>query len=284
MAIDAKTKVYCVIGNPVEHSLSPAIHNAAFQKLGLNCVYVAFPVKDVGLAVKGMKALDISGASVTIPHKVKIIEYLDQVDDIASNIGAVNTVVNDGAVLKGYNSDGLGALRALQVAAVNLTGKRILVLGSGGAARSIVFTIAMQENPEQIYILGVEEEELNKLLEDIRKRIKINVMGKLLDNNIIKKMIDDSDVLIHCTPIGMYPKVDISLVPSEMLRKELVVFDIVYNPLNTELLSAAKAAGCQIIRGIEMFVNQAVVQFELWTGEKAPVALMQKVLEDSLRR
>ncbi|MBI4831148.1 MAG: shikimate dehydrogenase [Candidatus Lindowbacteria bacterium] len=282
--IDAKTKLCAVIGNPVEHSLSPAIHNAAFEALALNYVYVAFRVEDVAGAISGLRALgNFRGLSVTIPHKVSIMRYLDEIDEIAKNIGSVNTVVNENGVLKGSSSDGPGALKALADCGIELPGRDVLVLGSGGAARAIAFTLAMTDRPPKISVLGVIPEEVDKLTHDLKQKTTACVNGMLLDHSSLRKGVETADIIIHCSPVGMHPRTDETLVPKELLQPRHLVFDIVYNPRRTRLLAEAESAGCTTIPGIEMCVNQAMVQFELWTGQRAPGSVMRRVVEESLR-
>jgi len=275
--IDAKTKICVLIGDPVKHSFSPLIHNAGFNALGINFVYVACLVKDLEHAIKGIRALDIRGASVTIPHKVKAISYVDKLDDLAQKIGSINTIVNQKGKLIGYNSDGMGALKAFQDCTIDLKGKSVLVLGSGGVARAIAFSLVMRGEVKRLHILGIIEDEMNILIEDLRKTGGIAIQEALLQEDILKKTLSASDILINCTPTGMYPKTKESPVPSSFLRPGLLVFDVVYNPPQTTLLKDAQKAGCMTVSGLEMFINQAIVQFELWTGEKAPVDAMKKV-------
>lgn len=282
--INAKTKVCALIGDPVEHSFSPLIHNAGFRELGINFVYVAFRVKDVENAIKGIRALNFRGASITIPHKVKAVGYLDSLDEMAKKIGSINTIVNQNGELKGFNSDGMGALKALHDHRSDLKGTSVSVLGSGGAARAITFALAMRAKLKELHILGIIKEEISALTDDLEKVTETKVKGELMDEDILRKRIFGSDLLINCTPVGMYPKSDGSPVPINFLRKGLLVFDIVYNPPQTQLLKEAKSIGCDTISGIEMFINQAVVQFELWTAKKAPEAVMRKVVLDCLTR
>jgi shikimate dehydrogenase len=277
--IGTKTKLCAVIGNPVAHSMSPAIHNRAFAELKLDYVYMAFRVEDVGAAVAGMRALEnFRGMSVTIPHKVSIIEHLDEVAEVDRGIGSINTVVNDGGRLKGYGSDGPGALRALTEARVRVAGRNVTILGSGGAARAIAFTLASKAKPASLAILGVIEDELNTLGRDLTDRTGAHVTWAMLDDDTLARRLADSHVLIHCTPIGMHPKTKESIVSKALLHRDLAVMDIVYNPLETKLLAEAKARGLKTVSGIEMFANQAVIQFELWTGKKAPLKAMRNVL------
>ncbi len=282
--IDARTRLCLLIGDPVEHSLSPAIHNAAFRGLGLNYVYLAFQVKDVKAAVEGLRGLGVRGASVTIPHKLAVIRHLDEIEDVAEWIGSVNTILNDRGVLKGYNSDASGALAALRERGVRLGGKKALILGSGGAARSIGFALAARGKVKEICIIGIVEKEFKKLARDISRKTGVQARARMLEHDSLARAMAESDVVIQCTPVGMYPKIKQTLVPKSFFRPELKVMDIVYNPLETRFLREARAAGCKTIPGIEMFLNQAVVQFELWTGVKAPKDLMRNILKKNLRK
>jgi shikimate dehydrogenase len=277
--IGPSTKLCALIGNPVAHSMSPAIHNRAFAELGLDYVYVAFRVEDVGAAVAFMRKIDnFRGMSVTIPHKVSIIKYLDEVAEVDRRIGSVNTVVNDGGRVIGYGSDGPGAQKALIDAGVRLAGKNVTMLGSGGAARAIAFTLATKANPAALFLLGIEEPELKALARDIVRKTGTKATSALLEAETLEARLAESQVLIHCTPVGMHPKTNVSVVPKSLLHRELAVMDIVYNPLKTKLLADAEARGLKTISGVEMFVNQAVIQFELWTGKTAPRRVMRDVV------
>ena len=276
--ITTGTKLCAVIGNPVAHSMSPAIHNRAFAELGLDYVYLAFRVEDVRAIVGFMRGIDnFRGLSVTIPHKVSIIKHLDEVAEVDRRIGSVNTVVNDGGRLKGFGTDGPGALRALTDAGVRVAGRNVTMLGSGGAARAIAFTLA-EAKPASLCLLGIIEPELKALRRDLVKKTGINATCGLLEPKALQARLAESQVLIHCTPIGMHPKTHESVVPTSLLHRDLAVMDIVYNPLKTKLLADAEARGLKTISGVEMFVNQAVMQFELWTGKPAPRAVMRDVV------
>ncbi|HMS84221.1 MAG TPA: shikimate dehydrogenase [Nitrospira sp.] len=280
MEIDTKTQFCGVIGNPVGHSLSPAIHNAAFRTLGLNFVYLAWQVEAIGEAVNGLRALgNFRGASVTIPHKVATIQFLDHVEPTAKRIGAINTIVAEKGKLTGYNTDAIGALRALREGGVDLKGQRIVVLGSGGAARAIAFALAAESGAEKLTLLGIEDRERTTLAKDIRSAAAMAVEDSFLDESTLRQVLPESHVLIHCTPVGMSPKVDTTCVPASLLHEKLSVMDIVYNPRETQLLKDAKRVGCKTIPGLEMFLNQAVAQIELWANQSAPVAVMRTVLE-----
>jgi len=280
--ISPSTKVCAVIGNPVAHSMSPAIHNRAFAELGLDFVYVAFRVEDIGAAVAGMRAFEnFRGLSVTIPHKVSIIPHLDEVAEVDRQIGSVNTVVNEGGRLKGFGTDGPGAQQALRDAGVEVAGKSVTILGSGGAARAIAFTLAAAK-PAAIAILGIIEPEMRALTGDLVAKAGAPATWALLDAKTLAARLAESQVLVHCTPVGMHPKTTESAVPAALLHHDLAVMDIVYNPLQTQLLADAAARGLKTISGVEMFVNQAVLQFELWTGRRAPRAAMREVVLEHL--
>lgn len=280
MSIDVHTQFCGVIGNPVEHSLSPAIHNAAFQRLGLNFVYLAWRVESIGDAVRGLRALgNFRGASVTIPHKVGVIPFLDSVEPVAGQIGAVNTIVSDKGALAGYNTDATGALRALREAGTPLKDESVVVLGSGGAARAIAFALAGQAGVSRIHLLGIDEQERVALARELREKTAVETSDAVLEDTVLRRILPDVRVLIHCTPVGMTPKTGSSCVPTALLHRDLTVMDIVYNPRNTQLLMDAAASGCRTIAGLEMFLHQAAAQFELWTGRPAPIDVMRRVLE-----
>ena len=280
MDINAHTQFCGVIGNPVEHSLSPAIHNAAFQKLGLNFVYLAFRVEAIGEAIKGLRALgNFRGASVTIPHKVAAVPFLDSVEPTARHIGAINTIVAEGGTLTGHNTDAIGALRALREGGVELKGRQVVMLGSGGAARAIAFALGTVTGIERLTLLGIDSQERTALARDLQSKIGMTVQESLLDEGALRNILPDSHVLIHCTPMGMSPKVNETAVPAALLHTGLTVMDIVYNPRDTQLLKDAKARGCRTIPGLEMFLHQAAAQFELWTHHAAPADVMRAVLE-----
>ncbi len=282
--IDAKTKVCGIFGHPVGHSLSPEIHNAAFMACNLPFVYVAHDVEPgkVMLAMEGIRAMGYRGLSITIPHKVTALDCVDEIDETARIIGCINTVVNDNGRLHGSNSDGLGALGALREAGADPKGSRTLVLGSGGAARAIAVTLSRQAPPENLTLLGVDEEELELLAQDVQRQGDSHVSSARLTPDSIRKELERADILLHCSPIGMHPNEDQSLVPPELLKETLTVLDVVYNPRRTKLIQDAEQVGCRTILGLEMFLGQAFVQFELWTGVQAPRRVMREIVEAKL--
>jgi len=284
MTITARTQVCAVIGDPVGHSLSPQIHNAAFQSLGLDFVYVAFPVRrgQTEAALQGVRALGVRGLSVTIPHKVDVIPHLDQVDEVARNIGSVNTVVNDKGLLVGHSTDGPGAIRALAAAGVNPAGRRVLLIGSGGAARAIAFTLGTLDPLPQLEILGIDPVEVEKLAADLCAKTRLPLKEAEIREDTLALATTEAEIIIHATPVGMSPKVDDSLIPARLMRPDHVVFDVVYTPLETRLLKDAARAGARVVPGLGMFVHQAAIQFELWTGRTAPVDLMTRTVTGAL--
>ncbi len=284
MEITSETQLCGVLGNPVHHSLSPAIHNAAFQHLDLNFVYLAFPVEDVEGAMRGIRALgNLRGFSVTIPHKIAVMPYLDEIEPTAHHIGSVNTIVKDQGKLTGYNTDASGALQALRQGGATLDGQQVLLLGSGGAARALAFGLAVEGGIQGLTILGIDDHERTSLVRDLNERTSLTVEEAPLNDETLANGIAHAQTMIHCTPIGMSPNIDKSCVPKSLLKPELTVMDIVYNPLETQLIRDAREVGCRTIRGVEMFVNQAVGQFEKWTGQAAPVDVMRTILEEKFR-
>jgi len=284
-SIDTATQLCAVIGNPVEHSLSPCMHNAAFEAAGLNYVYVAFQVEDVAGCLAGMRALpSFRGMSVTIPHKIAVMPHLDAIDPMAVNVGSVNTIVNEGGRLVGSTTDGLGTLRVFDEAGVSLKGKRVLFIGAGGAVRSVAFALAERAGVTDVTILGRTESRVTTLVNDLKAKTDIAIHPGSLPQDIEPAMTQH-DVVIQGTPIGMYPhNQDETIVPAGFFRPEQIVFDMVYRPLKTRLIREAETAGCRTILGIEMLLQQAVLQFEAWTGIDAPVEVMRKSLLATLEQ
>jgi shikimate dehydrogenase len=267
--IDGATRVYGLLGQPVAHSLSPAMHNAAFRELGLNAVYVAFHVEDLARAVSGLRGLQIGGVSVTIPFKEEIISLLDKVDPQATKIGAVNTVVNRDGRLEGYNTDWQGALMALE-GKTEIDGKRFLILGAGGAARAIAFGI--QEKGGQVAVTDL----------DMAKALALS--RKLWVEVVAPTYLEQypAEILINATPVGMEPQSGDIPIDPKLLSRFRLVMDIVYRPLETRLLREASSRGCQVIDGLQMLIHQGAAQFELWTGQPGPQEVMARAACDSL--
>jgi len=284
IAISTGTQICAIIGNPVTHSLSPAIHNAAFDALDLDFVYVAFRVENVKDALTGMSALEnFRGMSVTIPHKIEIIKYVDEISDLDRHIGSINTVINEGGRLLGLGTDGPGALKAIRDAGVGLDDRKVLMLGSGGAARAIAFTLAQSARLKGIVLLDIDATMLKKLASDLEAGTDTPIGSDMMTEASLIENMQEANLIIHCTPIGMHPHEASSLVPAELFRPEQVVFDVVYTPLKTKLLTEAEANGLKVISGVDMFVNQAVLQFERFTGIDAPEDVMHQVVMEQLQ-
>ena len=276
--ISGKIRVCGIIGDPIGHTMSPLMHNAAFEKMGVDYLYVPFRVKkeELGKAIEGMRALNIRGLNVTTPHKVAIIPFLDKLDRLAERIGAVNTIVNDDGVLTGYNTDATGFLQALLEGGIEPAEKKVVILGAGGASRAISFTIA--ERGAHLVILNrlLELDWAEELAGQISQAFKKEVKALELNEENLVAMLEGTDVLINATSVGMYPSIDETPVTANLLSPDLVVFDIVYNPVKTRLLKEAEAAGAKTISGLDMFIWQGALAFEKWTGLKAPVELMRE--------
>jgi shikimate dehydrogenase len=269
--INADTRICCLIGDPVGHSLSPLIHNAGYQALGINYAYIPFRVSDIRGAIEGIRALGIRGASVTIPHKTKVLKYLDKLDPLAEKIGAVNTIVNEDGVLTGYNTDGDGAIQALEETTA-LEGKKVILIGSGGAASAIAF--GLKAKGAKLVVLNRTEDKAKRLAK------KVNAEGSGDLNRLAE--ISSADILINATPVGMLPKTDQTVIPKDLLHNRLTVFDIVYNPGETRLIAEARERGCAIVYGYKMLLYQAEKQFELFTGRQAPLPAMESALTQAL--
>ena len=283
-SISVNTQFCAVIGNPIAHSLSPAIHNAAYDALDLDFVYVACQVEDVKGALAGMRALgNFRGMSITIPHKIEAMKHVDKVAEVDRSIGSINTVVHEGGRLLGFGTDGPGALKALTDAGVDVNGKNVLMLGAGGAARAISFTLARTTKLAALALLDINETLLAGLSADLRAGTPATIHAAPFTADTLAAAMKRADIIIHCTSVGMHPKEDATLVPPDLFRPGQAVLDIVYTPLQTRLLIEAKERGLKVIPGIEMFVNQAVLQFERFTGERAPVDVMRRVVLERLQ-
>jgi shikimate dehydrogenase len=284
LVFSGKTRVCAVIGDPIEHSLSPAIQNAAFGALGLDFVYAAFRVKpsEVANALSGMRALGIVGFNVTMPHKEAVIAHLDQIDETAKFLNSVNTIHNNDGKLLGYSTDGTGALMALKENGADPKGKRVLMLGSGAAARAIAFTLVQET--DELVVLNRTVSEAKELAQTLKQKFNKKVVADSLSPDIIKEKICDSDILLNTTSVGMKPNLSQGLIDPSTLKADLTVMDIVYNPVETKLAVDAKAAGAKVISGVEMLIYQGAASFEIWTGKQAPVQVMRKAALEQLSR
>jgi shikimate dehydrogenase len=283
MVISGKTQVCGVIGDPIEHTLSPIMHNAAFEALKLDYVFLAFKVKpaEVENAVSGMRALTIRGLNVTMPHKNAVIKYLDEVDPAGKIIASANTILNKDGRLLCFNTDGVGALNALEQNGVEPRGKKVLLLGAGGAAKAIAYTLSQEA--DELVILNRTPKPAAELADLLKQKFKKKISAGELSPSAVKDNLADSDVLINATSVGMEPNANQTSVAPEWLKPDLAVMDIVYNPIETKLAKAAKAAGAKVVSGVEMLIYQGAASFEIWTTCKAPVEVMRKAALNHLR-
>ncbi|MGB9660150.1 MAG: shikimate dehydrogenase [Nitrososphaerales archaeon] len=281
--ISNKTRLCCVIGHPVDKSLSPIMHNEAFRAKSLDYVYLAFDVDTSRLkeAVEGLRALKVKGFNVTMPHKVAILNLLDRINEDASLVGAVNTVVNVDDELIGYNTDVNGIISALESKVHSLKGLKALLIGAGGAARAYIVAL-VSKGCKEIIIMNRTFDKAKLMAEDLSKKLKMNYNLEELSMNSLKKAVNSVDILINATPIGTYPNLDESIVPQELIKKDMVVFDAVYNPKKTKLIRDAEKMGAKVIPGYEMFVGQGAASFKLWTGIDAPVDIMRRAVLKAL--
>ncbi|MFB5645456.1 MAG: shikimate dehydrogenase [Nitrosopumilaceae archaeon] len=268
------TKTYAVIGDPIDHSLSPNIHNAAFRELELDCTYIAYriPKGELEEGLEALKKIKISGFNVTIPHKIEIMKYLDKVDEDCSLIGASNTVSNNDGELKGYNTDMDGFLEPIKRKDIAIGGAKVLLLGAGGAARAIVAGFA-KEKAGSITIANRTKENASTLAQFAHK-IGINANGISLDE--IGNSLSDYKFIVNATSIGL--KNEQTPLPVETINQDSIVYDIVYKPMNTDLIKKSKQKGATVIYGYEMLLGQAARAFEIWHETKAPYEAMKKAI------
>lgn len=280
--ISGDKKICGVIGNPLGQSLSPMMHNAGFKELGLNYVYVPFEIPENALAntLIMLKAKGFRGLNITHPFKIKIIDYLDKLDEIAEEIGAVNTIVNNGGTLTGYNTDTYGAMEALSRNGVTIetSGGKILILGAGGAARAVAVPIA--KAGKNIIIANRTLKHAEELVDKLNSYTAS--CSEAISIGEVETVIDTVDIIINCTPVGMKCGPKGIPIPTGLIRNDLIIFDIVYSPRDTPLISAAQNLGAKVIYGYEMLIYQGIKAFELWTGQSAPGDVMKNVVVNEL--
>ncbi|MDR1820462.1 MAG: shikimate dehydrogenase [Methanobrevibacter sp.] len=315
--ITGNGKIFGVIGDPVGHSLSTFMHNAVFKELNLDCVYVPFNVGKENLidAINGAKSLNIKGLNVTIPHKINVMKFIDEISPIAKMIGAVNTIKFENGKTIGYNTDGIGAIKPLKKLS-SLKNKKIIILGAGGAARAVGFQIAISGIDELLitnrnmnnakFLINDLENKLNNLntnnsnilknserlenLEKLNKSIDLNIVSDFNKDiifnygnyNTIKEDIKDCDILINATPVGLHPNVNESPIDGNILQSDLIVYDLIYNPIETKLLKDAKTINAKTISGVKMLVYQGAESLKIWTGVDAPIDTMERAVLSKL--
>lgn len=270
MKISAKTKICLIIGDPVGHSMSPLMHNAGYESLGIDNQFVFLGAKvkaeDIGVTVQAMRKMGIHGLTCTIPHKVEVMKFLDEIDETARKIGAVNTVLNQNGKLIGFNTDWQGAVVPLEKI-TSLSGKKVLVLGAGGAARAIVF--GLLKRGAKVKIFNRTKEKAIKLAKEFNCQIT---------DLKTKSEIKNFDIIINTTSVGMKPLENKTPIPTKFITNKQIVFDIVYVPYDTKLLKEAKKRRATVVHGIEMLLHQGTAQFEIYTSHKAPEDIMRRIL------
>jgi shikimate dehydrogenase len=278
--INSETNILCVIGHPIKHSMSPIMHNAALQELGLNYVYLAFDIKPdkLKIAINSFKILDIKGINVTIPHKETITQHLDGIDSLAEKIGAINAIKNERGTLIGKNTDAIGAQTALKDSGFKLKNKKVMIIGAGGAAKAISYSLG--EEIDKLLILNRTKSRAIKLAEELVEKGNLPAVGTDLTENILKKEIETIDLLINTTPVGMFPNIENSPIPKKLIHEGMFVFDVIYNPLETKLIKDAKEKGCHTLGGLDMLVNQGALAFEWWTAKIPNKKLMKEKVKE----
>lgn len=280
--ISGHTILTGLLGSPVSHSISPAMHNEAFKQLDLDYVYLAFDVKPENLktAVNGMRILNTRGFNLTMPHKQAVLEYCDHLSLAAKLTGSVNTIVNDNGILTGYTTDGIGYMQSVKEAGHNIIDKTITLIGAGGASTSILAQAAL-DGVKRIHVFnrpGKNFDRVQKLIKDLTPYCSCEInLYDLADTISLKHALEESILLINGTSVGMAPNTDASIITdTHLFHKDLVVSDVIYNPRETLLLRQAKAAGCQTFNGLHMLLYQGAEAFKLWTGHEMPVDIVKE--------
>jgi len=278
------TALVGVIGYPIEHSLSPPMHNAAFRALGMDWAYVAFRVEpmQVEAAIRGIVALGMVGTNVTIPHKEAAAVLVDEVDDVAQALGSVNTIHNVDGLLRGYSTDGPGFVRSVEETGVALSGKAVALIGAGGSARAVAYALA-KAGVGPLTIAARRPHKAEEVAATVERQAKRSVAAVDLVSDAAREAVQAADVVVDTTSVGMYPNTDVSpVLPPEWLRSGQLVCDLTYNPRDTVLLQAARSRGASTLDGTGMLVHQGAIAFEIWTGQKAPVEVMRQALVRAL--
>ena len=281
--ISGATTLYCLLGYPARHSISPRMHNTAFAALSLDCRYLAFEVapEDLTAAVQGLRALGAGGFNLTMPHKNAVLPLLDQLSEAAALSGSVNTVVTENGKLIGHTTDGIGFVRALQESGFSPAGKRITLLGGGGAAESVLTQLALEDVAE-VSVFKRNNATFQKTA-DFAKKVESHTgtavtIRPMEDTTVLADTLRSSDLLINATNVGMAPQEGISLVPPDALFPELFVADLIYHPAETKLLADAKTLGCPVMNGLPMLLHQGAEAFRIWTEKEMPLDLVKKAI------
>lgn len=273
------TKLVFVLGYPLGHSISPPMHNRVFRKLGMDYLYLPAEAssEDLKTLFQGLCRLNVAGFNVTVPHKIQIMDYLDELDPLAASIGAVNTIcIDENKKTRGFNTDGEGYIRSLcEETGITIQGKRMFILGSGGAARAIAMTL-VDQGAAKIYLSNRTHAKAISLAEEINTRMRDCVEVITQESTAQKEPLNSCDVLINTTSIGMHPNSQSTPIDTSLLPRDIIVSDIVYNPLETRLLSEARQKGCKVAPGLDMLIYQGAAAFQLWTGLEPLVDEMKK--------
>lgn len=284
--ITGHTKLTGLLGSPVAHSKSPLMHNEAFKELGLDYVYLCFDVPENNLktAFEGLKKLNVAGFNCTMPDKTLICELVDELSPAASMIGAVNTVVNDNGKYIGHNTDGIGYMQSVKDAGYNIIGENMTLLGAGGAASSILVQAAL-DGVKRINVFSLKDRfwgKAEKMVDAVNKNTDCKVtLFELGDDSVLADSIANSRILTNATSVGMAPNTDNCIIPDKsMLSKDLIVSDIIYNPMETKLIKMAKEQGCNTFNGLYMLLYQGAEAFKIWTGKDMPVEHIKKLYFD----
>lgn len=286
MIINSSTRIVGLLGYPISHSYSPIMQNEAFEKADVNGLYIALEVKPefLGEVVKGLSKTGFLGFNVTVPHKVEIMKYLDEIDENAQLIGAVNTVKNIDGKLVGYNTDGRGFLSSfINKTKGGIEDKKVMILGSGGASRAVSITLA-GNGASKIIICNRTIEKAKTLTEEINRIFPGIALAISQQDDEIRDVIQEVDVIINTTSVGMHPNIEVTPLNKKFFRKGLTVCDVVYNPLKTRFLIEANDAGCSTVEGLSMLVHQGAEAFEIWTGKKASLDNMYNILQEYLAK
>ncbi len=273
--MQSSVKTYCIIGDPINHSLSPSMQNAAFLALGLNCTYIAFKVTlgELKESIESLRTIKISGFNVTVPHKVVVMKYLDELDSTAKRANAVNTVNNIEGIFKGYNTDIAGFIEPLRRRGIDLGGMQVLLLGAGGAARAVVAALSEEPRPARLVVANRDQMKAKELC-SMASNLGLKCETVPLDD--AARFSAESDLIVNATSIGMNGEA--SPIDQEHIKKGSIVYDIVYRPITTDLLENARHAQGVVVYGYEMLVEQGAQACEIWTGIPAPRDAMRKSL------
>ena len=271
-----RTNIICLFGHPIQHSMSPIMQNVAFKDLGLDYVYIAIDIAPDNLkqAFDVVRALDIKGANITVPHKETVLKYIDEISPLARRIGAINTIKNENGKLIGRNTDASGAKKAIKEANIDIIGKNIMIIGAGGAARALAHSFIEEAN--NLVIINRTSNRGKTLATELTKEYNKEVLFKKFENKIFEEMLPSIDILVNTTTIGMFPNTLLSPIPKNYLHKDLTVFDIIYNPLETQLMKNASEKGCRVLGGLDMLIYQGVLSFEWWTNKTPNIELMKR--------